>query len=66
MLFSAVQIYKCSTLNNEIFYVRLDEVFAKCYRIPFWNSMEDNDSDEEKDLETSTYVVAALIHNEKQ
>lgn len=66
---SILQIYKCFTLSNDIFYVHLDKVLSKCYRIPFWNSisMIDNDSDEEDDLEISeSYVVAALIHNEIQ
>lgn len=64
---SALQIYKCSTLNNEIFYVHVEEVLAKCYRLPLWNSTstEDNDSSEEDDSGISGYVVAALIHSEK-
>jgi len=68
MFSSALQIYKCSALSNEIFYIHLDEVLAKCYRLPLWNSSstEDRDSNEEDDLERSEYVVALLIHNEKQ
>jgi len=67
ILSSVLQIYKCSTLSNEIFYVHLDEILAKCYRMPLWNltMMEDSDSDEQNDSEIATFVVTALIHNEK-
>lgn len=63
---SVFQIYKCATLNNEIFYVHPDQVHAKCYRMPFFNntSTDDSDSDEENNLETSQYIVAAIIHSE--
>jgi len=67
ILSSALQIYKCTTLSNEIFHIHLDEVFTKCYRLPLWNltSTEDSDSNEEDDSEISGYIVAALIHSEK-
>jgi len=67
ILSSALQIYKCTTLSNEIFYIDLNEVSTKCYRLPLWNltSTEDSDSNEEDDSEISGYIVAALIHSEK-
>lgn len=60
----ALQIYICSTLSSEIFYINLDEIHAKCYRMPFWNSISMDDSNSDED-HLSRYVVAALIHNEK-
>jgi len=30
-----LQISKCSTLSNDIFYVHVNEVLSKCYRMPF-------------------------------
>lgn len=64
VLSSALQTYICSTLSSEIFYINLDEVHAKCYRMPFWNStsMDNNDSDEDH---SPRYVVAAIVHSEK-
>ncbi|KAL6421675.1 hypothetical protein ACFW04_014490 [Cataglyphis niger] len=35
MISFVFQIYKCATLNSEIFYVHSDQVHAKCYRILF-------------------------------
>lgn len=66
MLSSVLQIYKCSMVNNDIFYVSLDGVLAKCYKMPLWflTMMEDSDNDEE-DAEITAFVVAALVHNEK-
>lgn len=60
---SACRVYKCTTLSSEFFYIYLDEVNAKCYRMPFRNSMMDND--EESHLETLQYVVAVIIHSER-
>lgn len=69
MLSSALQIYKCSTLSNEIVYIPLDEVHAKCFRMPLCNLMQINESnsDEEEQLhsETTRYVVAAIVHSKK-
>lgn len=64
---SALQIYKCSTVSNEIFRVHLEEVRAKCYRMPVWNSISANDdsSDEGNESETPRYIVAAIVHSEK-
>lgn len=61
---SAFRIYKCTTLSNELIYINLDEVNAKCYRMPFWNCTS-MDNDEENHLETLQYVVAVIIHSEK-
>lgn len=67
MVSSVFQIYRCATLNSEIFYVHPDQVHAKCYRMPFSNStsMDDSDSDEANNSETSQYIVAVIIHSEK-
>lgn len=63
---SSVQVYKCSMLGHETFRIHLEEVCAKCYKMPFWTctSMEDSSSDEETDLEMSCYVVLAIIHTQ--
>lgn len=33
--FSAVGVYKCSNLCNDFIYINIEEVKAKCYRMPF-------------------------------
>ncbi|XP_071576883.1 uncharacterized protein [Temnothorax nylanderi] len=67
ILSSALQVYKCYTLSNDMFHVRLEEVSAKCYRMPLWNSTSANDSssDEENHPEISQYLVVAITHTEK-
>jgi len=67
ILSSALQVYKCSTLSSEVYRIHLDDVRAKCYRMPLWNSTsEDNiSSDEENHLEVVQYIVAAIIHSER-
>lgn len=67
ILSSALQIYTCFTLSNDIFYVRLEEVCAKCYRMPLWDSASTNDSnsDEENYPEASRYLIVAITHSEK-
>jgi len=67
MVSSALQIYKCAILNSEIFYIHPDQVHAKCYRMPFYNSTSTDDSDsdgENNSTETSQYIVAVIIHSE--
>lgn len=64
MISSAFRVYKCTALSSELFYINLDEVNAKCYRMPFWNSTS-MDNDGENHLETLQYVVAAIIHSER-
>lgn len=59
---SACQVYKCTTLSSELFYIHLDEVNTKCYRMPFWNCISMN-NDGENNLEA--YVIAVIIHTEK-
>lgn len=65
ILSSVLQVYKCSMLSNEIFRIHLQNIRAKCYKMPLWNSTHDNDSDKENHSEASQYIVAAIIHNEK-
>lgn len=66
MVSSCFQFYKCATLNSDRFYVSLNQIRAKCYRMPFWDclSMNDSDSDEDDHLEMQ-YIVAVIIHSEK-
>lgn len=65
ILSSNVQVYKCATLSNDIFYIPLDDVNAKCYRMPFWNSISANDNcDGEDDSEITQYIVVAILHSE--
>lgn len=63
---SSFQLFKCGTLSSDKFYISLDEVQAKCYRMPLWDrpSMDDSDNDEDH-LETQ-YIVAVIIHSEKK
>lgn len=62
---SSFQFYKCTTLSNDSFYVSLNEIRAKCYRMPFWNCslIDDCNSDENEPLEIQ-YIIAVIIHNE--
>jgi len=46
MVSSAFRVYKCTTLSSELFYINLDKVNAKCYRMPLCNSTS-MDNDEE-------------------
>lgn len=64
---SALQVYKCCTLSNEISRVHFNEVCAKCYRMPLWNSIsaDDTSSDEEYQSETLQYIVVAISHSEQ-
>lgn len=64
---SAVHIFKCSSLSNDIFLVLIDKVRFKCFRMPFFNNnlTDKSSSDEEHYQENSQFVVAAIIHNDK-
>ncbi|XP_029675611.1 uncharacterized protein LOC115243074 isoform X2 [Formica exsecta] len=63
---SAFQIYKYGNITSEIVFINLNEVNAKCYRMPLYEntSLDDNDSDED-DMEPSKYIVATMIHTEE-
>lgn len=62
MVSSAFRVYKCTRLSSELFYIHLDEVNAKCYRMPFWNDCTSMNNAEENHLQ---YVVSAIIHSER-
>ncbi|KAL6419193.1 hypothetical protein ACFW04_011545 [Cataglyphis niger] len=46
---------------NIVKYFNLDEVYAKYYRIPFWNSTSMDDSDSNEENHSSQYIVADTI-----
>lgn len=62
---SAFQIYKCGNISRECITINYNEVNAKCYRMPLWEnrSLDDSNSDEDE-MESSKYIVAAMIHTE--
>lgn len=60
---SSIEVYKCGMLCNDIFYINPEQVFAKCYRMPFWNSATNNEDINEST--SSKYIVAAIVHTEK-
>lgn len=64
---SALHIFKCSSLSNNIFFVRTNEVRVKCYKMPFWDctSVDNSSSDEENHFQNEKYIIAAIVHNEK-
>lgn len=66
MASSCFKMYKCTTLSSESFYIPLDEVYGKCYRMPHWDSisMDDSDSDGDDHSERQ-YIIAVIIHSEK-
>jgi len=57
---SKCHVFKCSTLNDNIFSVRINEIHTKCYKMPFWDC-----SDDENYSEPSQYIVATIIHNDR-
>lgn len=63
---SAFGVYKCGNISSEIVLVKLNEVKAKCYRMPLWENtlLDDRDSDGDDDMESSKYIVATMIHME--
>lgn len=69
ILSSNAQIYKCALLSNNVFYISVDDVNAKCYRMPFLNctsttTTNDDNSNTEDDSEITQYIVVAIIHSE--
>ncbi|XP_070516696.1 uncharacterized protein [Cardiocondyla obscurior] len=62
---SVFQFYKCTNLSNQTFNVSLNDIRAKCYRMPFWSrtSMDDSDT-EENDRSPTIFIVAVIIHSE--
>lgn len=62
---SALNVYKCGNLDREWFTIDIDNVKAKCYRMPFFDdaSLDDSNNDG-NDMEYSEYVVATIIHEE--
>lgn len=58
---SMCHVFKCSTLNDNIFSVHINEIRVKCYKMPFWNCS----SDDKNNSEPSQYVVATIMHNDK-
>lgn len=57
---SNTKVYKCAMLSEDITYISLHEITAKCFRMPFWNSMS---TDDDTDEDVTRYVVIALIHS---
>jgi hypothetical protein len=63
---SALHIFKCSSLTNNIFTVSIVEVRLKGYRMPLLDStsVEVSSSDDENHPEISHFLVAGIVHNE--
>ena len=62
---SALGVYKCATLSQDILYISPDQVRAKCFRMPFHGNMPTGNNDDPIPLETRSYVVAVITHSEK-
>ncbi|XP_066590583.1 uncharacterized protein [Prorops nasuta] len=60
---SDINIYKCFTLDHQILSIRLGDISSKCYRMPlFSNVAEENSSDSEDDnLQFSTFVSYQIL-----
>lgn len=63
---SSVEVYKCGNLCSNLVYVNVEEVKAKCYRMPFWSNILKNESESDKEncSEGTTYIIATIIHSE--
>ncbi|XP_036143639.1 uncharacterized protein LOC118645881 isoform X3 [Monomorium pharaonis] len=57
---SKIQIFKCSALSNDIFCVQVNQIRFKCYKMPFYNSLIDDSSDEDEP-EVNEYIIATWI-----
>jgi len=57
---TAFQMYKCNTLSIDKFFINLEEVHAKCYKMPFFTT----DNDNIENIEITTYIIATIIHSE--
>ncbi|XP_076766660.1 uncharacterized protein LOC143433258 [Xylocopa sonorina] len=67
ILSSALDIYKCSTLSTETFFIQPQEVRAKCYRMPLQvieNPQESSTDDDEEHCPESGFIVAVILHSE--
>lgn len=67
---SALYVFKCSTLSNDIYSVSISEVHKKCYKMPFWSNDDDSTDDEDitndsNCIQSGQFVVAAILHSEK-
>lgn len=63
---SVLGIYKCSKLDSDTFFINLEEVQTKCYKMILHDSssMDNISSDEEDHSENDQYVIASIIHTE--
>lgn len=62
---SAFHVYKCGNISTDTRVINVDQVIFKGYRMPlFEQSSSDDSSSEDEDMESSKYIVAALIHME--
>lgn len=54
-----------AALADEILYITLNDVYAKGYRMPYWNRLSSTDeSDNTVNNISSLYIVVAIMHNE--
>ena len=53
---SAVGVYKCSFLENDTCLIESTYVMKKCYRMPFWQNIDENDSCFTDDNDVSTIL----------
>lgn len=59
---SSVGVFKCWALDNETYLVLFEEIFAECYRMPFWQSPDCNSSDDsDRDDICDQYIIATLL-----
>ncbi|XP_032687260.1 uncharacterized protein LOC116851694 [Odontomachus brunneus] len=62
---SAFHIYLCSNISSDTLVININQVKLKSYRMPLWEKASSDDSStEDEDMESSKYIVAALIHME--
>lgn len=66
ILSSAVGIYQCSSLCSDSFFINVEDVQAKCYRMTFNQSSttDSSNSDEENSSQIDKYVIAKIVHIE--
>ena len=57
----------CIALTDEVSHINIYDIYAKGYRMPYWDNTTDDSSDDsmaDNDLHLLKYIVVAIMHNE--
>jgi len=60
---SVLHNFKCSSLSNDVFFIPINEVRIKCFKMPFWDCTSiDSSSDEKNHSQNKKCIIASIIH----